>query len=88
MDVYEFEHNVFFFNRRGKPLNDQLLKAFIQNSRVLITPHQAFLTQEALQVIALKTIKNLDLWATDKCVGVACCCDKECNVITKTALAV
>ncbi len=88
MDVYEFEHNVFFFNHRGKPLNDQLLKAFIQNSRVLITPHQAFLTREALQIIAQKTIKNLDLWAADKCVGTACCCDKPCEIIDKKHLIV
>lgn len=80
MDVYEFEHNVFFFDHSHKPLQDQLLKAFIQNSRVLLTPHQAFLTTEALQVIADKTIKNLNLWAADKCVGKACCCAGKCEV--------
>lgn len=63
MDVYEFEHNVFFFDHSRQPLEDKLLKAFIQNSRVLITPHQAFLTKEALQVIATKTIEHLDYWA-------------------------
>lgn len=62
MDVYEFEHNVFFFDHSRKPVKDQLLKAFIQNSRVLLTPHQAFLTHEALQIIAEKTIENLDRW--------------------------
>lgn len=87
MDVYEFEHNLFFFNHRGKPLNDQLLKSFIQHSRVLLTPHQAFLTYEALQVIADKTIRNLDLWAAGKCVGNACCCAKECAVVPETVAA-
>jgi D-lactate dehydrogenase len=62
MDVYEFEHNVFFFDHSRSPINDKLLKAFIQNSRVLLTPHQAFLTKEALQVISAKTIENLDKW--------------------------
>lgn len=66
MDVYEFEHNVFFFDHSQKPINDQLLKAFIQHSRVLLTPHQAFLTKEALQIIAEKTIRNLDLWNEEK----------------------
>lgn len=66
MDVYEFEHNIFFFDHSHQPINDQLLKAFIQHSRVLITPHQAFLTKEALQIIAEKTIGNLDFWIQEK----------------------
>lgn len=71
MDVYEFEHNVFFFDHSHQPVKDQLLKAFIQHSRVLLTPHQAFLTKEALQVIADKTINNLDLWKAEKYVEAA-----------------
>ncbi len=70
MDVYEFEHNVFFFDHTRSRIDDKLLKAFIQNSRVLLTPHQAFLTKEALQIIATRTIQHLDEWAalndTDK----------------------
>ncbi len=62
MDVYEFEHGVFFFEHYKNPVHDQLLKAFIQNSRVLMTPHEAFLTREALEEIAGKTITNMDLW--------------------------
>jgi len=62
MDVYEFEHNVFFFDHSRSHIDDKLLKAFIQNSRVLLTPHQAFLTREALQVISKKTIDQLDKW--------------------------
>lgn len=66
MDVYEFEHNVFFYDHSRQPIEDKLLKAFIQNSRVFLTPHQAFLTKEALLAIASKTIKNLDNWAAGK----------------------
>jgi D-lactate dehydrogenase len=87
MDVYEFEHNVFFFDHSKNPIHDPLLKALIQHSRVLLTPHMAFLTEEALQVIAEKTISNLDLWEADKCVGEACCCDKECVAIPKALSA-
>lgn len=68
MDVYEFEHNVFFFNHSHHSMDDQLLKAFIQHSRVLITPHQAFLTKEALEIIADRTIGNLDIWNAEKSV--------------------
>ena len=86
MDVYEFEHNVFFFNHSKNPINDPLLRALIQHSRILLTPHMAFLTEEALQVIAEKTISNLDLWESGQCVGEACCCNKIC-VDTPKALS-
>ncbi|WP_411275444.1 NAD(P)-dependent oxidoreductase [Daejeonella sp.] len=72
MDVYEFEHNVFFFDHSHQPIEDKLLKAFIQNSRVLLTPHQAFLTKEALQIIATRTIDHLNRWANCKCRNEAC----------------
>lgn len=62
MDVYEFENQVFFFDRSHDMIDDQLLKSFIQHSRVLLTPHQAFLTREALEVIAARTIQHLDKW--------------------------
>lgn len=68
MDVYEFEHDVFFFDHRRSHIDDKLLKAFIQNSRVLLTPHQAFLTKEALLIIAAKTVEHLDDWAVGKSV--------------------
>ncbi|HEX8377342.1 MAG TPA: NAD(P)-dependent oxidoreductase [Pedobacter sp.] len=66
LDVYEFEHNVFFFNHSKQPVRDPLLKALIQHSRILLTPHMAFLTEEALQIISEKTIRNLDLWEAEK----------------------
>ncbi|HEY1006212.1 MAG TPA: NAD(P)-dependent oxidoreductase [Sphingobacteriaceae bacterium] len=77
MDVYEFEHDVFFHDHSRKPVIDQLLKAFIQHSRVLITPHIAFATREALKVIAEETIRNLDLWNAHRCVGQACQCREK-----------
>ncbi len=66
MDDYEFEHNVVFYDHSRQPIEDKILKAFIQNSSVLLPPHQAFLTKEDLLAIALKTIKNLDNWAAGK----------------------
>ncbi len=65
MDVYEFENHIFFFDRSHDLVDDQLLKSFIQHSRVLLTPHQAFLTREALQVIAERTIQHLDRWTSE-----------------------
>ncbi len=66
MDVYEFEHNVFFFNHSKSPIEDPLLQAFIDHPRVLLTPHMAFLTEEAIHVISEKTISNLDSWEAEK----------------------
>jgi len=66
MDVYEFENHIFFFDRSHDLIDDQLLKSFIQHSRVLLTPHQAFLTREALQIISERTIQHLDQWTNDK----------------------
>ncbi|NCD68846.1 Rossmann-fold NAD(P)-binding domain-containing protein [Mucilaginibacter agri] len=43
-------------------------------------PHH-LLTSDALQQIANQTIKNLDLWQQNKCVGKACVCAKGCNKI-------
>ena len=65
MDVYEFENHVFFFDHTNDYVDDQLLKSFIQHSDVLLTPHQAFLTREALQIIAERTIQNVDLFASE-----------------------
>ncbi|MBC7914026.1 MAG: 2-hydroxyacid dehydrogenase, partial [Pyrinomonadaceae bacterium] len=75
MDVYEFEHNVFFFNHSQNPINDTLLKALIQHSRVLLTPHMAFLTEEALQVLAEKIIAHLDTWESDKALNKGGVCE-------------
>ncbi|HEY1007861.1 MAG TPA: NAD(P)-dependent oxidoreductase [Sphingobacteriaceae bacterium] len=86
MDVYEFEHDVFFHDHSRKPVQDQLLKAFIQHSRVLLTPHIAFATTEALKVIAEKTIRNLDLWNAQQCVGPACQCLDAAKVPNHTKI--
>ncbi|MEJ7691555.1 NAD(P)-dependent oxidoreductase [Daejeonella sp.] len=66
MDVYEFENHIFFFDHSHDIVDDQLLKSFIQHSRCLLTPHQAFLTKEALQIISERTIKLLDAWEAVK----------------------
>jgi D-lactate dehydrogenase len=79
LDVYEFEKGLFYEDHENDPVKDQLLKKLMQHPNVLITPHQAYLTREALQEIANQTIKNLDLWQTNKCVGDACICANDCK---------
>lgn len=65
MDVYEFENDVFY-QTHNQPVNDKILKSFIQNSRVLLTPHQAFLTRESIQLIAEQSVKYLDTFESQK----------------------
>ncbi|MGF7039701.1 2-hydroxyacid dehydrogenase [Mucilaginibacter lappiensis] len=84
LDVYEFEKGLFFEDHEDDLVKDPLLHSLLNYPNVLITPHQAYLTKEALQEIADQTIKNLDLWQLDKCVGKACVCQKDCRTIKDT----
>lgn len=59
LDVYEEEADIFFEDRSGHILNDELLARLISMPNVIVTSHQAFLTKEALTNIAETTIKNI-----------------------------
>ena len=59
LDVYEEESEVFFEDRSGHILEDEKLVRLIAMPNVLVTSHQAFLTNEALDNIAETTIDNL-----------------------------
>ncbi|MDB5287293.1 MAG: 2-hydroxyacid dehydrogenase [Mucilaginibacter sp.] len=85
LDVYEFEKGLFFEDHENDLVKDALLQELMQFDNVLVTPHQAYLTKEALLEIAHQTIKSLDLWQQGKCVGKACACNKSCQAIPATA---
>jgi len=78
-DVYENESSLFFEDHQTDIHKDTILLQLMSFSNVIITPHQAFFTQEALQEIANKTIHNLDNWQNGKCVGKACACANSCQ---------
>ena len=59
LDVYEEEADIFFEDRSGHILNDDLLSRLISMPNVIVTSHQAFLTEEALGNIADTTVKNI-----------------------------
>lgn len=59
LDVYEEEADIFFEDRSGHILNDELLSRLISMPNVIVTSHQAFLTDEALSNIAETTVKNI-----------------------------
>jgi D-lactate dehydrogenase len=66
LDVYEEEKGVFFEDLSGQILQDDELARLLTFPNVLITAHQAFLTQEALAEIARVTATNLAAFASGK----------------------
>jgi D-lactate dehydrogenase len=66
LDVYEEEEGVFFEDLSCKILQDDELARLLTFPNVLITAHQAFLTQEALAEIARVTVANLTAFANGK----------------------
>lgn len=66
LDVYENEKPIFFHNLMGKQIKDELFYKLRSHPKVLITGHQAFLTNEALQGIANTTIDNLTAWQDNR----------------------
>lgn len=59
LDVYEEESNIFFEDKSGHIMNDNILLQLIAMPNVIVTSHQAFLTKEALNNIADTTTQNI-----------------------------
>lgn len=59
LDVYEEESDLFFEDNSGHILEDDILARLISMPNVIVTSHQAFLTNEALEGIAETTTKNI-----------------------------
>jgi len=59
LDVYEEEDDYFFEDRSNDILADEDLVRLMSFPNVLVTSHQAFFTQEAMQAIARTTLDNL-----------------------------
>ena len=59
LDVYEEESDVFFHDYSGHIIADDTLARLISMPNVIVTSHQAFLTQEALSNIADTTLSNI-----------------------------
>ena len=68
LDVYEEESDFFFEDFSGIVINDDMLSLLISHPHVLMTAHQAFLTDDALITIAKTTYDNLsDVLSGEKC---------------------
>lgn len=73
LDVYEEESDVFFRDFSGHIMSDDTLARLISMPNVIVTSHQAFLTEEALENIAETTVANiLDLNENGYCENELC----------------
>lgn len=59
LDVYEEESDLFFEDMSDETDRDEKMAMLLSMPNVLITSHQAFLTNEALENIALVTLENI-----------------------------
>ena len=63
LDVYEEEAGLFFEDHSDRFIQDDVFARLLTFPNVLITGHQAFFTEEALQNIAETTIANITAFA-------------------------
>lgn len=63
LDVYEEEESLFFEDFSDKIILDDTFARLLTFPNVLITSHQAFLTEEALENIADTTLNNISSFA-------------------------
>lgn len=66
LDVYEEEEGLFFHDHSEQILQDDMLARLLVFQNVLITSHQAFLTDTALRNISDTTFENINAWADGK----------------------
>lgn len=59
LDVYEEEEQIFFEDRSGLIISDDVFSRLLTFPNVIVTGHQAFFTREALENIAATTIDNI-----------------------------
>lgn len=81
LDVYEEETEIFFEDYSGEIVDDDVLARLVSLPNVIITSHQAFLTDEALKNIAEITINNLEDYFNGKnLINEVCYCCKSGDV--------
>lgn len=73
LDVYEEESDLFFEDNSGHIMEDDTLARLISMPNVIVTSHQAFLTEEALQNIAETTVSNIkEMLDNGQCANEVC----------------
>ena len=59
LDVYEQEEKLFFKDLSSTIIQDDIIQRLMSFSNVLITGHQGFFTQEAMEKIATTTLTSI-----------------------------
>ena len=59
LDVYEEEADLFFEDKSGTIIGDDVFMRLLTFPNVVVTAHQAFFTRNALEAIASQTVRNL-----------------------------
>lgn len=59
LDVYEEESEYFFEDKSDRIIDDDVLARLLSFNNVIVTSHQAFFTEEALDNIAETTLNNI-----------------------------
>lgn len=73
LDVYEEESDLFFEDYSGHIIEDDTLARLISMPNVIVSSHQAFLTEEALSNIAQTTVENITgFFSTGQCANELC----------------
>jgi len=71
LDVYEEEERLFFEDHSGDLLQDDVFARLLTFPNVVITGHQAFFTEEALQAISRTTLGNISDFQAGRPLAVA-----------------
>ena len=62
IDVYEGEGSLFYDDHSSDVIEDDILMRLMTFPNVLVSGHQAFFTEEALDEIATCSLRNLSEW--------------------------
>ncbi len=73
LDVYENEKGLFFEDKSNEIIQDDIFRRLSACHNVIFTGHQAFLTEEALNAIALTTLTNIQKLALGQVCGNELC---------------
>lgn len=85
LDVYEEEADLFFEDNSSVIIQDDILARLISLPNVIITSHQGYLTNEALDGIASVTIENMNAYFKGEYLENEIC--YRCNKNSKDCLA-
>ncbi len=59
LDTVEHEYGLYYFNRMGEPLNNPRLAILNSHPNVIVTPHMAFYTEEAVSDMVEHSITGI-----------------------------